>query len=690
MKNTKKYTMKTIAVTLAALSMMSTISMTAGAVEAAEAAQADILTETISADTTAAPEETVADAPVDEASVPAATPEETVADAPVDDASLPADSIEYTYTITFDTDGGTAVEPITAEAGAPITAPEAPTKDGFYFKSWSAPIPEFMPEENTTIKAEWSETPVYDTIEEAFADKANLLFADEEGNVIDPTQAALLSDTTYDLNGPFLEESSMCFYSAGDVFSDIGDAFKELDMSKDQEALLKSIGTKMVDESFATIAKLYPGSGILLAPFQVLFHKGVDNDPMGKMDEKLNQIDGKLDKLSTKLEGISKNIEHSTEWIGRHMENVEDMSTIRKSFISLAPSAHELCKDIKGVETNTNYVNNFEKTFMIAKLGTEQNYKDVAKNVYVLQNHMYGGSTAFPNMYDAAYNLCADQRMISMEAYEDAKTMVDDLTMSYVSAVALMQEIETAQKAVENFGEKELAQLSPDIRAFYEFYKKHQMSRMKQNYGEVAAALLACAYGSHKFDQAYNNSDFINKGAVRKPLEVEYKTLYLEPGNLSSSPTYTAYESNHTKHSRSISNKDSSLNDTERQALVDYIRTKRTGMSIDEYLRRYGVKINNYRETDKTCRNIYLVTDDSVIEGIKLTNREDPDILTRIEFRDHTYTLKNVIEIHDTAVNDKALKFAKAKQEKKFVFDSEYSNTFYDSYSYYINYLFIY
>ncbi|MBQ5316411.1 MAG: InlB B-repeat-containing protein [Oscillospiraceae bacterium] len=613
-------------------------------------------------------------------------------DTPVEEAT--ADSTALTYTITFDTDGGTVIDPITAEAGTAITAPEAPTKDGFYFKSWSLPVPRFMPEKNTTIKAEWSETPVYDSIEEAFADTAHIKFVDDEGNEINSSSAGLPSGTDT-LYGPYTMEetgeSSMCLYSAGDVINDIGDAFKELDLSKDQEAMLKSIGTKMVDESFATIAKLYPGSGILLAPFQVLFHKGVDNDPMGKMNEKLDQMDSKLDKLSTKLDGIAKNIEHSTEWIGRHIENVEDMSTIKKSFISLAPSAHELCKDIKGVELNPNYVNNYEKTFMIAQLGTKQNYKDVAKNVYILQNHMYGGSTAFPNMYDAAYNLCADQRMISMEAYEDAKTMVDDLTMSYVSAVALMQEIETAQRAVERFGEKEIAQLSPDIRAFYEFYKKHDMTRMEQNYGEVAAALLACAYGSHKFDQAYNNSDFINKGAVRKPLVVEYKTLYLSINDRHAEKVACSpYESNDAKFSRSLTNKQSSLTETERKDLIDYIRTKRPGMSIDEYLRRYGVKINDYRESDKTSRNIYLVTDDSVIEGIKLIGREDPTWISRIEFRSHKYNLKSTINALDNTLTENSLYFAEAKQEKKFCFGEEYSWSFYECYTTYMNFLFIY
>lgn len=43
---------------------------------------------------------------------------------------------EKEYTITFDSKGGSAVQPIKANAGAAITAPAAPTKDGFVFAGW--------------------------------------------------------------------------------------------------------------------------------------------------------------------------------------------------------------------------------------------------------------------------------------------------------------------------------------------------------------------------------------------------------------------------------------------------------------------------------------------------------------------------------------------------------------------------
>jgi len=59
------------------------------------------------------------------------------------------------YTITFDTDGGTEIAPITADFGTPITAPADPVKEGYTFAGWSPALPATMPGENLTVKAQW-------------------------------------------------------------------------------------------------------------------------------------------------------------------------------------------------------------------------------------------------------------------------------------------------------------------------------------------------------------------------------------------------------------------------------------------------------------------------------------------------------------------------------------------------------
>ena len=59
------------------------------------------------------------------------------------------------YTITFDTNGGSEIAPITQDYGTEITAPDKPTRKGYTFKGWNKEIPETMPAENITVKAQW-------------------------------------------------------------------------------------------------------------------------------------------------------------------------------------------------------------------------------------------------------------------------------------------------------------------------------------------------------------------------------------------------------------------------------------------------------------------------------------------------------------------------------------------------------
>ena len=61
-------------------------------------------------------------------------------------------------TITFDSDGGSAVAPITQECGTSVAVPENPTKTGFDFIGWSPSLPDTMPTEDITVKAMWQQT----------------------------------------------------------------------------------------------------------------------------------------------------------------------------------------------------------------------------------------------------------------------------------------------------------------------------------------------------------------------------------------------------------------------------------------------------------------------------------------------------------------------------------------------------
>ena len=62
------------------------------------------------------------------------------------------------YTITFDTNDGSEIAPITQDYGTEITAPDNPTRKGYTFKGWDKEIPKTMPAENITITARWKDT----------------------------------------------------------------------------------------------------------------------------------------------------------------------------------------------------------------------------------------------------------------------------------------------------------------------------------------------------------------------------------------------------------------------------------------------------------------------------------------------------------------------------------------------------
>ena len=82
-------------------------------------------------------------------------------------ATMPAGDMTITaqwrinqYTITFDTDGGSEIAPITQDYGTQITAPADPTREGYQFNGWDKTFPTTMPAENLTITALWRDIAV--------------------------------------------------------------------------------------------------------------------------------------------------------------------------------------------------------------------------------------------------------------------------------------------------------------------------------------------------------------------------------------------------------------------------------------------------------------------------------------------------------------------------------------------------
>lgn len=60
-------------------------------------------------------------------------------------------------TLTFNTDGGTEIEPLSAKYGSTIQTPSLPLKTGYTFLDWEPKLPEIMPSEDMLFVANWIE-----------------------------------------------------------------------------------------------------------------------------------------------------------------------------------------------------------------------------------------------------------------------------------------------------------------------------------------------------------------------------------------------------------------------------------------------------------------------------------------------------------------------------------------------------
>ncbi|MBQ2974499.1 MAG: InlB B-repeat-containing protein, partial [Clostridia bacterium] len=59
------------------------------------------------------------------------------------------------YTITFNTNGGSEIAPITQDFGSAIATPADPVREGYTFTGWDGEIPATMPAEDLTFNASW-------------------------------------------------------------------------------------------------------------------------------------------------------------------------------------------------------------------------------------------------------------------------------------------------------------------------------------------------------------------------------------------------------------------------------------------------------------------------------------------------------------------------------------------------------
>ncbi|MBQ8306202.1 MAG: InlB B-repeat-containing protein, partial [Blautia sp.] len=76
---------------------------------------------------------------------------------PAYDLTVQAAWTPQKYTISFDTAGGNAIDPIEDIYGARVTPPADPVREGYTFTGWEQEIPAYMPDTDPIIRARWKQ-----------------------------------------------------------------------------------------------------------------------------------------------------------------------------------------------------------------------------------------------------------------------------------------------------------------------------------------------------------------------------------------------------------------------------------------------------------------------------------------------------------------------------------------------------
>ena len=132
---------------------------------------------------------------------------------PAGDLILQATYRINSYTITFDSNGGSAVADLEEDYDIPISAPEAPTKAGLTFDQWYADegltIPYVfttMPAENITLYAQWLATVLFDSNGGSAIDSQVVAELNVPDEPEDPTREGYTFSGWFTDNGTFLNE----------------------------------------------------------------------------------------------------------------------------------------------------------------------------------------------------------------------------------------------------------------------------------------------------------------------------------------------------------------------------------------------------------------------------------------------------------------------------------------------------
>ncbi len=701
----KKITMRTIATTLAVVSMLSLFSTAVKADETLDQTVLDVqdsisaTDESVVENETTETTETAADAQADESVVKNETTEttETAADAQAAEEEIvteePAAEEVNTYvTITFDSNGGTEVAPVTAEAGSAVIKPEDPRRVGYTFAGWDTEIPETMPENDITITAQWTERTA-----EAEGDYT-ISFNTGDGTAIDPITVHS-GDVIPELPTPASEYGEFSHWDMAlpetmpcenieltaiyADYADFGISFLEaepfcamavFDSGKDA----KQYGKEMADAAFDQLANYIPCGKILMQPFKSLFHGAVDDgNPLDIMNAKLDKMDAKLDEINSKVDSLDSKIDENTRWLESATENIQEMSNLKGYFRDMSPKLRRLSRDISAIETDPSLTNS-QKIMRIAKLTEGNNYNLITDDIFRIQTSLGGtNSNVYGNFFKNLYDSKARDRMLSREAYNDAKAVADDLCGQYLYAVALMTECQTATQAVASFTDKEIADLGEgDDLSTYKSFNSYRHSFDDE---DPRSAIVACANGYQAFKDTYDKPTLIWYGKKNINLSVRQEEIWHGGQN-------TGTFEGHTRNVVDDARKNV-LSFDEVKELANYVTTNYPGKSIKDFFEMYGVSMTNYVDNEgktftfNNTNGTYIVVGEASDNSKKDDGKSWGSKFCGEYYWDHTVTCK-AINIKDATCSIQDLKIETYREYAGYDFgikvksDSHYNSSY--------------
>ena len=113
------------------------------------------------------------------------------------------------YTISFDSAGGSAVSPITQDYNSSVIAPADPTREGYSFTGWDQAVPSNMPANNIELTAQWSinqYTITFDSNEGSAVSAITQDFGTSVSEPLDPTRDGYLFQGWFTDDNTFLNE----------------------------------------------------------------------------------------------------------------------------------------------------------------------------------------------------------------------------------------------------------------------------------------------------------------------------------------------------------------------------------------------------------------------------------------------------------------------------------------------------